>query len=342
MTGVSDGRQDECEVIAEAGINHNGELEIAKEMVDVAASAGVDTIKFQTFDPDEIVTEETEKASYQERSNAENQHEMLRGKVLSRAEHEELVRYCSSKDVNFLSTPYDAASVSLLDDIGVERYKIASADIVNKPLLRSVIETGKPLILSTGMASLGEIERAVTFLRENGCEDLMLLHCISEYPTDPADANLQFMQTLAGAFDVPVGFSDHTLGTDVPVMAATLGATVIEKHFTLDRSMDGPDHAASLEPDELEQMVEGIAMVPSALGDGTVTRPPEERDNAASMRRSLHARTDLDAGETLCESDLCVVRPFDGIDPWEIDAVVGRTLQTSLSTHEPLTWEHLE
>lgn len=331
-----------CELIAEAGINHNGDVETAKEMVDVAAEAGVDVVKFQTFDPDEVVTEETEKAEYQKRSASANQHEMLSRVVLTEDEHVELLEHCRARSVEFMSTAYDLNSVALLERVGVQRHKVASADIVNRPLLEAITATGKPLILSTGMATLGEIDRAVTLLRETGCPDLTLLHCVSCYPAEPSQVNMRFMETLETAFGVPVGFSDHTVGTALPIMAASRGATAIEKHFTLDRGMNGPDHFASLEPDELVDVVEGVRAVEQAMGDTPRDFSEGERQNVRPMRRSLHLRRDVEAGQTLDRDDLKVVRPFEGIDPWAIDDVVGRSLAIDRSANDPLTWTDLQ
>jgi sialic acid synthase SpsE len=251
------------------------------------------------------------------------------------------VSHCEAHDVEFLSTPYDPESVSKLQSLGVERFKIASADIVNKPLLEAVAETGAPVLLSTGMASLGEIERAVSFLEEQGVADLTLLHCISCYPTSPEQVNMRFMDTLRTAFGHPVGFSDHTLGTDIGVMAASRGATVLEKHFTLDRSMDGPDHYASVEPDELSSLVDGVEDVTAALGETRRRISSEESENAHRMRRSLHLRHRVEADRSITRDDLKVVRPDDGLDPWAIDEVVGKTLARSVERNEPLDWDDL-
>jgi N-acetylneuraminate synthase len=330
------------EIIAEAGVNHNGDIELAKELVDVAVEAGADTVKFQTFQTEEIVTESTERTEYQKRSGESSQYEMLQSLELSQADHEKLVAYCDRRGIEFLSTPYDPDSVELLEALGVKRYKIASADIINKPLLEAVAETGKPVILSTGMARLGEIEAAVEFLRQEDCGRLVLLHCVSCYPTDPADVNLGYMETLKQAFDVPVGFSDHTLGTAIPIGAVGMGASLVEKHYTLDRSMDGPDHDASLEPDELEEMITKIRDVEAAVGDGSTGRVDCEEQNRQRMRRSLYAQDELYEGEKIKRSDLRIVRPAEGISPWEIETVVGRTLGCDLEANQPLQWHHLQ
>jgi sialic acid synthase SpsE len=240
-----------------------------------------------------------------------------------------------------MSTAYDVNSVQLLESIGVERYKIASADIVNKPLLKSVAETNKPVILSTGMATLGEIERAVNFLNGSGCNDLTLFHCISCYPAEPEQINLKFMKTLNKAFDVPVGFSDHTLETCIPAVAASHGAVAVEKHFTLDRDMKGPDHLASLEPAELSKMVNKIRDVESAMGSASQATVDQEEKNATLMRRSLHSRRPLSPGETIDREDIKIVRPSNGIDPWSIDDVVGSELKEGIDSDEAINWSSL-
>lgn len=240
------GTNTDCFVIAEAGVNHNGNLDTAKELIEAGAVAGVDAVKFQTFDADRLLSRDTETAEYQKRSGNTNQYEMIKSLELAPEDFGELNTYRQDHGVEFLSTAYDRTSVEILEEIGGDRYKIASVDLINKPLLRAVVETGRPLIFSTGMASLGEIERSVEWCQDKGCGDLTLLHCVSCYPTAPEQVNMRFMETLRTTFDVPVGFSDHTLGTAVGIMAASRGVTVIEKHFTLDRSIEGPDHFASL------------------------------------------------------------------------------------------------
>lgn len=335
-------RTDHCEVIAEIGVNHNGDPALAKELIDEVVAAGAQTVKFQTFVPNRVAKAETEKATYQKRSDSNTQYEMLKRAVLSQREHEELFEYCESRGVEFLSTPYDAESAELLNSLGVSRYKIASADIINKPLLAAIADLRKSVILSTGMSTLGEIERAVQFLRDNGCPDITLLHCVSCYPTDPKQVNMRFMDTLDTAFDVPVGFSDHTLGTDVPVMAAARGAKTVEKHVTLDREMDGPDHFASLEPQELDRMIDGIRTIESALGTTELSRTAREMENVNQMRRSIHFATDVQPGDVLTQDDVKIVRPNEGVSPWQIDEIVGRTVADEVSKNDPATWSVLE
>lgn len=333
---------DPCKVIAEVGVNHNGSLETAKTLIDRASDAAVDVVKFQTFVPEEIVSEGTEKAAYQERAESKTQYEMLERVSLSRSEIDELADYCEQQGLEFMSTPYDPQSVDVIESVGVERYKIASADIINKPLLEAVVETGKPVILSTGMATLGEIERTVNWLQTNDCTDFSLLHCVSCYPAEPWQVNMRFMETLSMAFDVPVGFSDHTLGTHIPVMAASCGATVIEKHFTLDRTMEGPDHFASLEPDELATMVDKIQDVEAAMGETTRILTDAELENRRPMRRSIHTRKSLNAGTNISRDDVKIIRPNDGIDPWHFDDIIGSTLSRDVAPNEALKWSNIK
>jgi N-acetylneuraminate synthase len=332
------GQSESCEIIAEVGVNHNGDVETAKELIRRGASAGADVIKFQTFTPEKVVSKGANKATYQERSSSPDQYEMLSGLTLTERQHQHLFDYCKEIGIEFASTPYSPRSVKTLESLDVKRYKVASADIVNKPLLKAVAETGKPIILSTGMATLGEIERAVNLLSKAGCENLTVLHCVSDYPTSPEQVNMRFMDTLEAAFETRVGFSDHTTGIHIPAMAVSRGATVIEKHLTLDREMEGPDHFASLEPEQFGEMVSAIRDVEEALGTNRRMVSEDERDNRTELRRSLHARRDLSAGETITEDDLKVVRPATGISPWEISEVQGRTLQRDLAAETALTW----
>lgn len=331
-----------CDIIAEAGVNHNGDIEIAKELVDAAADAGADAVKFQTFQPEEVATAQTKQADYQkERGASTNQYDMLDSVKLCAEDHKVLMEYCQDAGIEFMSTPYDSRSVDILESTGVERYKVASADIVNKPLLSSIAETGKPVILSTGMANLGEIERAVDFLQTRNCDDVTLFHCVSSYPAEASQLNMRFLETLDTAFPVQVGFSDHTRSLVAPVLAMGYGATVVEKHFTLDRGMEGPDHYASLEPDELSQMVDNVRFAEKAIGNTHRVISEAERNNKHSMRRSLHANRDIEAGEAISFDDLLIVRPAEGIDPWEYDDVVGKTTVEKISKHTPIKWDHV-
>ncbi|TKX82269.1 N-acetylneuraminate synthase [Halorubrum sp. SD626R] len=331
------GPDEPCYILAEAGVNHNGDIELAKELVNVAVEAGANAVKFQTFNTAQLVTERTETAGYQQRSGNIDQYEMLQSLELQPGEFRELREHCLDCGIEFLSTPYDARSVELLASLGVDRYKIASADLVNKPLLERAAETGSEIIISTGMATPEEIVRAVGWLNEAGAEQVAMLHCVSTYPADFDQLNMRFIQTLDNLFDVPVGYSDHTLGIEAPVVAVSLGATVIEKHFTLDRSMDGPDHEASLEPDELDAMVTAVRNAEESLGSAVKRRTTAERENAAVMRPSLHAAVDIAAGDSLTEENTSVKRPNDGLEPAALELVLGQAVQEHVTAGQPIT-----
>jgi sialic acid synthase SpsE len=330
-----------CYIIAEIGVNHNGEYDIARELVEEADSAGVDAVKFQTFTAEELVTPETQKAEYQTREDAETQYSMLKKYELKESEYKQLCSLSHDLGLDFISTPYDPKSVDLLSEIDVDAYKIASADLINKLLITAAAAEPEPLILSTGMATLGEIERTMEWLETIEKDETCLLHCVSCYPTEPEDVNMAFMETLRTAFDGPVGFSDHTLGTEIATMAASLGADVIEKHFTLDQSMEGPDHFASIEPDGLSTLVENVNRVEKARGSTVRQIPESEAKNIDKMRRSLHAKRDLSPGTELTAEDIEIVRPFSGIEPGAIDEVIGGELTTKIDKHNPIQWHHI-
>jgi N-acetylneuraminate synthase len=319
------GPQQPVFVIAEAGVNHNGDLKMARALVDVAVDAGADAVKFQTFKADRVATPDAPKAQYQLQTtgDSESQLEMLRRLELSEDAHLEVQAYCHEREILFLSTPFDEHAVDFLDSLGVPAFKISSGDLTNSPLLEHVARKGKPVILSTGMSDLSELIEAVSVLNTAGCENPILLHCVSNYPANPATVNLRAMQTIRAAFDVPVGFSDHTEGIDVSLAAVALGACVIEKHFTLDRSLPGPDHRASLEPDEMRKLMESIRRVESALGDGRKVPDPSEIETAKVARRSLVAAYDIPAGATLERSMVVVRRPGTGLSPTQLATVLG-------------------
>ena len=333
-----------CFVIAEAGVNHNGDLELARRLVDVAAEAGADAVKFQTFRADRLVSPTAPKAAYQRQTTdaGESQLDMLRRLELSPAAHRELSDYCRQRGLIFLSTPFDEESADLLDELDVLAFKIGSGEVTNHPFLEYVARKGKPIILSTGMSYLSEVDEAVRVLRDAGCEQLILLHCVSSYPAAPADANLKAIQTLAAAFGVPVGYSDHTPGIEVALAAVALGACVIEKHFTLDRNLPGPDHRASLEPPELRALISGVRTVERALGDGIKRPVPAEADTRAVARRSLAARVDIPAGVIVEAGMLTALRPADGIPPGLIRRVIGRRTRRSLTAGQFIDWSDLE
>jgi N-acetylneuraminate synthase len=312
-------------VIAEAGVNHNGDLKLARALIDVAVEAGADAVKFQTFRADRLATPDAPKAEYQLQTtgDAESQFEMLRRLELSSDAHRELQAYCHERGIIFLSTPFDEEAVDLLDELGVPAFKISSGDLTNSPLLEHVAGKGKPVILSTGMSELSELIEAVSVLNTAGCENPVLLHCVSNYPADPSEVNLRAMQTMRSAFDVPVGFSDHSEGIDVALAAVALGACVIEKHFTLDRTFPGPDHRASLEPAELRELVRSIRRVETALGNGRKVPTASELETAKVARRSLVAARDIPAGATLERDMVTMRRPGTGMSPATLNTLLG-------------------
>ena len=330
-------------VIAEAGVNHNGSLDLALKLVDAAKSSGADAVKFQTFRADLLATRSAHKAAYQERTtaNSESQFQMLQRLELDEAAHRRLIEHCREVGIQFLSSPFDAQSADLLDAMDLPLYKIPSGEITNLPFLEHLAGKGRPLILSTGMSTLGEVEEAVELLKTAGATELTLLHCVTEYPAPYADVNLRAMLTLKMAFGLPVGYSDHTPGIEIAIAAVALGAEVIEKHFTLDRSLPGPDHAASLEPGELQQMVTAIRHVEAALGNGIKAPAACELPNISVARKSLVALRPLPAGHRLTAGDLDIKRPGNGLAPKMIPALIGRTLRAGLDKDEVITWDHL-
>lgn len=335
------GEEEPCFIIAEAGVNHNGSVELAKKLIDVAKEAGADAVKFQTFRAEEIVTLKSKKAIYQHRAKEKTQYEMLKNLELSFDEFRELKKYCDNKSIEFISTPYDIKSVEFLNEIGVNRFKVASADLINKPLIEAIAKTKKQIILSTGMATLGEIERTIAVINDFGNTDIIILHCTTSYPTPYEQVNMNVLGTLKKAFGLPVGYSDHTLGIEIPIMAVSMGAKVIEKHFTLDRTMEGPDHFASLEPDELKKMVEAIRNVEEAFGSERKEITDEEKKNIFFMRRSIHASEDIKEGEIIKENNIKITRPFDGIEPWVLDVLLGKKIKVKVKKDEPIKWEDL-
>ncbi len=321
--------QNQVLIIAEAGVNHNGSLETAKQLVDVASEAGADMVKFQTFSADRLVTISANKAEYQNQTTdaSESQHAMIRKLELSREMHEDIIAYCKQCNIEFFSTGFDTQSIDMLVDLGLEQFKIPSGEITNLPYLRHIGKFGKPVILSTGMAILGEIEAALDVLETSGTQrkNITVLHCNTEYPTPMEDVNLKAMLAIRDAFGVKIGYSDHTLGTEVSVAAVAMGATVIEKHFTLDRNLPGPDHKASLEPEELKAMVQAIRNIEKALGNGIKRPSASETKNKLIARKSLVASTAIRNGDSFTETNLAVKRPGTGISPMCWDEVLGRT-----------------
>ncbi|MCT4593963.1 MAG: N-acetylneuraminate synthase [Anaeromicrobium sp.] len=313
-------------IIAEAGVNHNGSLETAKRLIDKAKEAGVDIVKFQTFKAEKLVSKYAEKADYQKETTdaSESQFSMIKKLELDLDMHKELIGYCNLKNIKFLSTPFDVDSVQLLVELGLDIIKIPSGEITNLPYLRAIGKLRKQVILSTGMATLGEIEEALNALRENGTDDITVLHCNTEYPTPIEDVNLSAMNTIEEAFKVNVGYSDHTLGVEIPIAAVAMGASVIEKHFTLDKRMEGPDHKASLSPGELKEMVQAIRNIERALGDGIKRPSKSELKNRDIARKSIVANCKIKKGEVFTEANLTIKRPGNGISPMRWDNIIGK------------------
>ncbi|MDY7000462.1 MAG: N-acetylneuraminate synthase [Thermodesulfobacteriota bacterium] len=320
---------DKIFIIAEAGVNHNGSVDTAKRLIDVAREANADAVKFQTFKTGNVVTRNAHKAEYQVKATQEDgsQFEMIKKLELSQSDFTELFQYCRQKGLLFLSTPFDLESVDFLHGLGLEIIKIPSGEITNVPYLRKIGSLGGKVILSTGMSDLGEVEDALDVLTASGTslDDITVLHCNTEYPTPFEDVNLRAMRSMAVAFGVRTGYSDHTNGIEVPVAAAALGAVVIEKHFTLDRNLPGPDHKASLEPEELKAMVRAIRNIEKALGQGIKKPSPSEIKNIPIARRSIVAARPIKKGERLTEENLIAKRPGTGISPMRWDEIIGQT-----------------
>ena len=337
------GPENPCLIIAEAGVNHNGSLEMALQLVDAAAEAGADIVKFQTFKSEQVVSPRAPKAEYQVQNTGsiESQLDMIKKLELPDDAFRTIQSRCRDKGILFLSTPFDDSSADLLETMGVAAYKIPSGEITNDPFLTHVARKQKPLILSTGMSNLAEVAAAIEVIYATGNTQLIVLHCVSNYPATPASVNLRAMETLERRFAVPTGFSDHTEGISIPLAAVALGACVIEKHFTLDRSLPGPDHRASLEPAELAAMVKGIRQVQAALGNGVKLPVAEELSTAAVARRSLVAAKDLQAGTVLASNMIAIRRPGTGLPPSELQSMLGRKLKEDVAAGSLFTREML-
>jgi len=325
-------------IIAEAGVNHNGDINMAKNLIDVAVEAGADAVKFQTFKAEEVISEIAQMAEYQKKNigKEKSQIDMVKELELSFKDFKELKKYCDYKGITFLSTPFDIESARFLKELGLEIFKIPSGEITNYLLIKEIGNYSKKVILSTGMADLGEIEDALDVLIENGTrrENITILHCNTEYPTPYEDVNLLAMLTIKEAFKVNVGYSDHTLGIEIPIAAASLGAVVIEKHFTLDKNMPGPDHKASLEPQELKAMITGIRNVEKALGNGIKKPSPSELKNKPIARKSIVAKRDIKKGEIFTEENIIVKRPGTGISPMRWYEILGTKAQRDYNADE--------
>jgi N,N'-diacetyllegionaminate synthase len=314
-------------IIAEAGVNHNGSIKLAKKLIDIAKSSGADAVKFQTFVAKNIATKNAVKANYQKNltDKNESQHDMLKKLELDMHAHKELLSYCQKKNIIFLSSPFDHESIDLLKDLGMQIFKIPSGEITNLPYLRKIGILNKSVILSTGMATMIEIKDALNILITSGTEksNITILHANTMYPTPMNDVNLKAMISISKAFDIDYGYSDHTLGIEIDIAAVALGASIIEKHFTLNKEMDGPDHQASLDPEELKSMVIGIRNIEKALGDGIKKPSISEKPNINIVRKSIVARLEIKKGEVFTEDNLTVKRPGNGINPMEWDEIIG-------------------
>lgn len=323
-------------IIAEAGVNHNGSIEIAKDLVDSAKAAGADCIKFQTFVAKNIVSKTAKKAEYQQENTTanESQLEMLKKLELSFAEFVELNNYCQSKNIEFLSTGFDFDSIDFLSSLNMKRWKVPSGEITNLPYLIKIAQLNKPVIVSTGMSSLEEIHSALDILNNNGAGEITVLHCTTEYPTPYEDVNLSAMDTIKKEFNVPVGYSDHTMGIHISIAAVSRGATVIEKHFTLNRKMEGPDHKASLEPTELKEMVNAIRNIEVAIGNGNKIPASSEEKNIVIARKSIVANRCIKKGEAFTEENITVKRPGNGISPMKWFEVIGNKAKRDFEEDE--------
>ena len=334
-------------IIAEAGVNHNGNFENAKKLIQAASNAGADYVKFQTFKADKLVSKHAKKADYQianSKQDGDTQYEMLKKLEMSEAWHYELIKYANECGIKFLSTGFDEQSIDFLESLKIDFFKIPSGEITNKPFIKHIARKGKPIILSTGMANLEEIRDAITVLKDNGISNkyLTILHCNTEYPTPMSDVNLKAMYLLKDEFEVNIGYSDHTLGIEVPIAAVAMGAKVIEKHFTLDKNMEGPDHKASLDPDELKAMVNAIRNIEIAItGSGKKEVSQSEMKNILIARKSIHLNNYVSAGNSIQENDLIMKRPGTGISPMKIDLIIGKKAAKDLPADHMLNFKDL-
>jgi len=345
-------------IIAEAGVNHNGSLKMALQMIDVAAAAGADAVKFQTFRAEKLVTETAQKAAYQIKNTGsiESQFEMLKKLELSLDDHRELLAHSEDKKILFMSTPFDEESTDMLDDLGLKVFKVGSGEITNKPLLQHIASKNKPMIISTGMSYLEEVAKAVRWIEEarkpageimipldtQFSYPLVLLHCVTNYPALPGEINLRAMRTMREAFHLPVGYSDHTPGIEMPIAAAAMGAVVVEKHLTLSNDMEGPDHRASLEPGEFACLVRSVRNIEKAMGDGVKKPAPSESGTRKIARRSLVAARDIGAQESLSTNNIAIKRPGIGIQPEFLEMVAGMKAKRRIKADAIIKWKELE
>ena len=338
------GAKEPCFIIAEVGVNHNGDEGLAKELIDVAVAAGTDAVKFQTFRADALVSVAAPQAGYQKKNTGVDQSQlaMLKKLELLPEAFGRLSEYCALKGVIFLSSPFDTESADLLESIGIAAYKIPSGEISNLPFLQHIARKGKPIVLSTGMSTMEEVAQAVMTIRVSGNPPLALLHCVSAYPADPTDVNLLAMNSMKEEFEVPVGYSDHTLGLAVPWAAVALGACILEKHITLNCELPGPDHRASLEPAGLVELVKGVRIIESSRGDGRKVPAASEYDTASVARKSVVAASDIPMGTRITPQMLTVKRPGNGISPALLETLVGRTANVDIKIDTVLSLEMLQ
>jgi N,N'-diacetyllegionaminate synthase len=339
IAGKSIGPGAPCFIIAEAGVNHNGDIILARKLIDAAVESCADAVKFQTFNADRIITRDAPQADYQRRNIGveESQYAMLKRLEMSHAMHRELLDYCTHRSIFFLSTPFEEESADFLNSLHIPAFKIPSGEITNLPFLDHVARMLQPMIVSTGMSTLDDVSAAVACIRATGNERLALLHCVSNYPAAASDINLRAMDTLRETFAVPTGYSDHTDGLEIAFAAVARGAQIIEKHFTLDRALPGPDHKASLEPAELTALVTGIRRIETSLGDGIKRCVDAEKSTAAVARKSIVANRDVAAGSILAREDLVIQRPGTGISPARLNAIIGRKTRVALRAGDVLT-----
>jgi N,N'-diacetyllegionaminate synthase len=334
-------------IIAEAGVNHNGSISVAKNLIDIASEANVDYVKFQTFKADNLVSPAAKKALYQTRNlkdENDSQYDMLKKLELSHENHLELIQYCKQKSIKFFSTAFDVEGVHYLNDIGLEIFKVPSGEVTNYPYLDAIASFGKPVILSTGMCTEIEISEALEVLISKGLpkNKITILHCNTEYPTPMQDVNLKAMLTIKETFGVEIGYSDHTLGIEVPIAAVAMGATIIEKHFTLDRTLEGPDHLASLEPNELNSMVRAIRNIEMAISGSGKKEPSEsELKNIKIARKSIHLKRDLYKGQIISEQDILALRPGDGISPMKWHSIIGKKINRDMFQFDQIQFSDL-
>jgi len=338
------GPGERCLIIAEIGVNHNGSIDIAKRLIEEAYQAGACAVKFQSFSTERLVTKNAQQAKYQRENTQkeQTQYELLKDLELKPKEFKALKSYCDHIGILFLSSPFDEIAADMLDNIGIEAFKIPSGEITNFPLLQHIAQKGKPLILSTGMADFQEVKDAINVIKKSGGKDFILLQCTSNYPARPEDINLRAMQTMREYFGCPVGFSDHTIGCEIVLAAVAMGANVVEKHFTLNKKMKGPDHKVSIEPEELKYLVESIRKIELALGDGKKIPSTNEYEVARLVRKSIFAKEDILANEIITLQKIMISRPGDGLPPSFLSKIIGKVAKTAIKSGMPIKMEHVK